>query len=145
MARFLSLSDSFPSQHCQPPSLPSSTWRQILCSDDDDDDDDGDGDDDIGGDGADEEGAHHHHHNEWRFWKIFVGLYVWYTLQPRVTTRNFNIDRSEALIKKREVQSVWFIILVSDAPPPSPSAAAVKNCLQISQFSPKNPTFFHAI
>ena len=27
-------------------------------------------------------------------------------LQPRVTTRNFNIDRSEALIKKREVQSV---------------------------------------
>ena len=78
MARFLSLSDSFPSQHCQPPSLPSSTWRQILCSDDDDDDDDGDGDgdDDIGGDGADEEGAHHHHHNEWRFWKIFVGLYV---------------------------------------------------------------------
>ena len=76
MARFLSLSDSFPSKHCQPPSLPSSTWRQILCSDDDDDDDDGDGDDDIGGDGADEEGAHHHHHNEWRFWKIFVGLYV---------------------------------------------------------------------
>ena len=59
-----------------PPSLPSSTWRQILCSDDDDDDGDGDGDDDIGGDGADEEGAHHHIHHEWRFWKIFVGLYV---------------------------------------------------------------------
>ena len=86
MARFLSLSDSFPSKHCLPPSLPSSTWRQILCSGDDDDDDggdgddddgdDGDGDDDIGGDGADEEGAHHHHHHEWRFWKIFVGLYV---------------------------------------------------------------------
>ena len=59
-----------------PPSLPSSTWRQILCSDDDDDDGDGDGDDDIGGDGADAEGAHHHHHHEWRFWKIFVRLYV---------------------------------------------------------------------
>ena len=58
-----------------PPSLPSSTWRQILCSNDDDDDD-GDGDDDFDGDGADEEGAHHHHHHEWRFWKIFVGLYV---------------------------------------------------------------------
>ena len=145
MARFLSLSDSFPSKHCQPPSLPALKhlapnplqrwwWRWWW----------------------------------WRWWWWHWWWWSWWggctspysswmeiledlcsslcLIYLTTTCNNWKLQyRSEALIKKREVQSVWFIILTSDAPPPSPSAAAVKNCLQISQFSPKNPTFFHAI